>query len=192
MRLGIQTSPPGYRTPLHSHPYMETLMILEGAGEAWIEGSDDLIALAPGMTLVFPAERPPPVPDAGRRAAEDPGRACVAASDRHRARRQSGWTTTGRSDRGRRKANASRSDRDQPPTRADAGALDPAPDAARHRNPSESAPSGCAGKSAHDRMWRVERRRPRDDSGAVELQHRDQTSFTFFSGRLRTGLPVAA
>ena len=55
VRLGIQTSPPGYRTPLHSHPYMECLMILEGAGEAWIEGSDDLIALAPGMTLVFPA-----------------------------------------------------------------------------------------------------------------------------------------
>jgi len=55
VRLGIQTSPPGYRTPLHSHPYMEALMILEGAGEAWIEGSDGLIALAPGMTLVFPA-----------------------------------------------------------------------------------------------------------------------------------------
>jgi mannose-6-phosphate isomerase-like protein (cupin superfamily) len=55
VRLGIQTSPPGYRTPLHSHPYMEALMILEGAGEAWIDGSDDLIALAPGMTLVFPA-----------------------------------------------------------------------------------------------------------------------------------------
>ena len=53
-RLGIQTSSPGYRTPLHSHPYMETLMVLEGAGEAWIEGHDDLIALAPGMTLVFP------------------------------------------------------------------------------------------------------------------------------------------
>ena len=55
IRLGIQTSPPGYRTPLHCHPYMEALMILEGTGEAWIEGGDDLIALAPGMTLVFPA-----------------------------------------------------------------------------------------------------------------------------------------
>jgi mannose-6-phosphate isomerase-like protein (cupin superfamily) len=55
VRLGIQTSPPGYRTPLHSHPYMECLMILEGAGEAWMEGSDALIALKPGMTLVFPA-----------------------------------------------------------------------------------------------------------------------------------------
>jgi mannose-6-phosphate isomerase-like protein (cupin superfamily) len=55
VRVGIQTSPPGYRTPLHSHPYLETLMILEGAGEAWMEGSDELIALKPGMTLVFPA-----------------------------------------------------------------------------------------------------------------------------------------
>ena len=55
VRLGIQTSPPRYRTPLHSHPYMEVLMILEGAGEAWMAGSDDLIALKPGMTLVFPA-----------------------------------------------------------------------------------------------------------------------------------------
>jgi quercetin dioxygenase-like cupin family protein len=54
VRLGIQTSPPGYRTPLHSHPYMEALMVLEGAGEAWIEGTDERIALAPGMTLVFP------------------------------------------------------------------------------------------------------------------------------------------
>jgi hypothetical protein len=53
VRLGIQTSPPGYRTPLHSHPYMEALMILEGAGEAWMEGSDELIALTPGMILTF-------------------------------------------------------------------------------------------------------------------------------------------
>ena len=30
-------------------------MILEGTGEAWMEGSDALIPLAPGMTLVFPA-----------------------------------------------------------------------------------------------------------------------------------------
>jgi mannose-6-phosphate isomerase-like protein (cupin superfamily) len=28
---------------------------MEGCGEAWIEGSDALITLAPGMTLVFPA-----------------------------------------------------------------------------------------------------------------------------------------
>ena len=55
VRIGIQTSPPGYRTPLHSHPYMEVITVLEGHGEAWIEGSDDIVALRPGVTLVLPA-----------------------------------------------------------------------------------------------------------------------------------------
>jgi len=55
VRVGIQTSTPGYRTQLHSHPYMEILSVLEGQGEAWIEGTDDLISLSPGTTLVFPA-----------------------------------------------------------------------------------------------------------------------------------------
>jgi quercetin dioxygenase-like cupin family protein len=54
LRVGIQTSSPGYRTPLHSHPYMEALTILEGEGEAWMEGSVPF-RIAPGMTLVFPA-----------------------------------------------------------------------------------------------------------------------------------------
>ena len=53
-RIGIQTSSPGYRTPLHSHPYMEALTILEGEGEAWMEGGDPF-PVKPGMTLVFPA-----------------------------------------------------------------------------------------------------------------------------------------
>src|SRR6185295_2806271 len=34
-RLGLQTSPPGYRTPLHSHPSMEALTVISGEGEAW-------------------------------------------------------------------------------------------------------------------------------------------------------------
>ena len=54
IRLGIQTSPPGYKTPLHSHPYLESVTVLEGIGEAWIDGNEDQIALAPGVTLVFP------------------------------------------------------------------------------------------------------------------------------------------
>jgi mannose-6-phosphate isomerase-like protein (cupin superfamily) len=53
-RLGIQTSSPGYRTPLHSHPYVEALTIVEGDGEAWMEGVD-VFPIKPGMTLVFPA-----------------------------------------------------------------------------------------------------------------------------------------
>ena len=55
VRVGIQTSPPGYRTPLHSHPYMEIITVLEGRGEAWIEGSEAIVALQPGVTLVLPA-----------------------------------------------------------------------------------------------------------------------------------------
>jgi quercetin dioxygenase-like cupin family protein len=54
-RLGLQTSPPGYRTPLHSHPYMEALTVVSGEGEAWIDGHDGLIAMTPGVTLVMPA-----------------------------------------------------------------------------------------------------------------------------------------
>jgi hypothetical protein len=46
IRLGIQTSPPGYKTPLHSHPYLESVTVLEGIGEAWIDGNEDQIALA--------------------------------------------------------------------------------------------------------------------------------------------------
>jgi quercetin dioxygenase-like cupin family protein len=53
IRVGIQTSPPGYKTAVHSHPYMETITVLEGHGEAWIEGSDELVSLKPGVTLVL-------------------------------------------------------------------------------------------------------------------------------------------
>ena len=38
---------------MHSHPYMEALTILEGEGEAWMEGREPF-PIAPGMTLVFP------------------------------------------------------------------------------------------------------------------------------------------
>jgi quercetin dioxygenase-like cupin family protein len=54
IRIGIQTSPPGYRTPLHSHPYMETITVMAGEGEAWLEGSDEIVALQSGTTLVLP------------------------------------------------------------------------------------------------------------------------------------------
>lgn len=54
VRIGIQTSPPGYATPFHSHPYTEILTVLEGEGEAWMDGADDT-PLAPGTTVVLPA-----------------------------------------------------------------------------------------------------------------------------------------
>ena len=54
--IGIQTAPPGYRSAVHSHPYQEVITVLDGAGEAWIAGSDEIVALSPGVTLVLPAE----------------------------------------------------------------------------------------------------------------------------------------
>jgi quercetin dioxygenase-like cupin family protein len=53
IRVGIQTSPPGYKSALHSHPYLETITVLEGQGEAWLQGSDDIVPLKPVVTLVL-------------------------------------------------------------------------------------------------------------------------------------------
>lgn len=60
IRIGIQTSQPGYVAPLHSHPYLEVLHVLDGAAEAWIEGGEpvrlqkgDTIALHPGVPHSF-------------------------------------------------------------------------------------------------------------------------------------------
>lgn len=52
VRVGIQTSPPGYSTGTHSHPYMEIITVIEGTGEAWIDGEGDGIAIGPGSTIV--------------------------------------------------------------------------------------------------------------------------------------------
>ena len=54
VRLGIQTSPPGYRTPLHSHPYLETITVIEGTGRCWIDDGKGTFAFGPGTTLVLP------------------------------------------------------------------------------------------------------------------------------------------
>jgi quercetin dioxygenase-like cupin family protein len=57
VRIGIQTSPPGYETRPHSHPYVELLTVLDGEGEAWVEGEAGLIKLEPGVTIALPANR---------------------------------------------------------------------------------------------------------------------------------------
>ena len=57
LRTGIQTSPPGYRTRVHSHPYVETLTVISGHGEAWLDGEGARVALEPGVTVVVPAGR---------------------------------------------------------------------------------------------------------------------------------------
>ena len=58
IRTGIQTSPPGYATRVHSHPYVETLTVLAGRGEAWLDGEEARVSLEPGVTIVLPANRP--------------------------------------------------------------------------------------------------------------------------------------
>jgi len=57
IRTGIQVSPPGYSTQLHSHPYVELLTVLEGQGEAWLDGEDGAVAMEPGVTIAVPANR---------------------------------------------------------------------------------------------------------------------------------------
>ena len=54
IRTGIQTSEPGYVAPVHSHPYMEVLHILDGVAEAWIEGGEDRpVTLRKGDTIAL-------------------------------------------------------------------------------------------------------------------------------------------
>jgi len=55
IRTGIQTSQPGYEAPLHSHPYLEILHILDGTAEAWFEGHEDRkVLLRKGDTIALP------------------------------------------------------------------------------------------------------------------------------------------
>ena len=55
LRTGIQTSEPGYVAPMHQHPYMEVLHILDGVAEAWVDGRDDSrVTLHKGDTIAIP------------------------------------------------------------------------------------------------------------------------------------------
>lgn len=54
VRVGVQVSPPGYSTGTHSHPYMEVVSVIEGEGEAWVEGREGVVAIGPGATLILP------------------------------------------------------------------------------------------------------------------------------------------
>lgn len=62
MRTGIQVAEPGYVAPMHTHPYMEMLVILEGEADVWTEGQEnakrrlkagDTVALPPGVAHTF-------------------------------------------------------------------------------------------------------------------------------------------
>ena len=55
VRTGIQTSQPGYVAPVHSHPYLEILHILDGTAEAWLDGQEDrAVMLERGDTIALP------------------------------------------------------------------------------------------------------------------------------------------
>jgi quercetin dioxygenase-like cupin family protein len=59
IRTGIQTSQPGYIAPMHSHPYLEVLHILDGVAEAWIEGGEDRpVRLEKGDTIALQPDVP--------------------------------------------------------------------------------------------------------------------------------------
>jgi mannose-6-phosphate isomerase-like protein (cupin superfamily) len=59
IRTGIQTSQPGYVAPMHCHPYLEVLYVLEGTAEAWIEGGEDRpVVLHSGDTIALQPDVP--------------------------------------------------------------------------------------------------------------------------------------
>jgi len=58
IRVGIQTSPPGYSTGTHAHPYLEVVTVLEGTGEAWLGSEANATNIGPGSTIAAPANVP--------------------------------------------------------------------------------------------------------------------------------------
>ena len=59
VRTGIQTAEPGYVAPVHQHPYVEILHILEGAAEAWLDGREsEAVTLRRGDTMAIPPDTP--------------------------------------------------------------------------------------------------------------------------------------
>ena len=59
---GVQTCESGYMTPMHSHPYVELLFVIEGEATVYLEGREhaaetlragDMVALPPDIPHVF-------------------------------------------------------------------------------------------------------------------------------------------
>ena len=57
VRTGIQTSAPGYVAPMHSHPYVELLFIIEGEADVWLKGEEPH-RLKAGDCVAVPPETP--------------------------------------------------------------------------------------------------------------------------------------
>lgn len=59
VRTGIQTSAPGYVAPMHFHPYVELLFIIEGEADVWLQGGEaDAVRLKAGDCVALPPEIP--------------------------------------------------------------------------------------------------------------------------------------
>lgn len=59
IRTGIQTCAPGYIAPMHSHPYLELLFIIEGEADAWLQGEAGTpVRLAQGDCIALPPNVP--------------------------------------------------------------------------------------------------------------------------------------
>ena len=59
VRTGIQTSAPGYVAPMHWHPYVELLFIIEGEAEVWLQGDEaQPIRMGVGDCVALPANIP--------------------------------------------------------------------------------------------------------------------------------------
>lgn len=81
VRVGIQTSQPGYAAPMHSHPYLEILHVLEGVAEAWMEGGENRkVMLQKGDTIALP----PNVPHTFRVVGDQPLRTLGTHASPHR------------------------------------------------------------------------------------------------------------
>ncbi len=59
VRTGIQVCAPGYAAPMHSHPYVEMLFIIEGEADVWLQGQEaHKRRLKAGDTVALPPDVP--------------------------------------------------------------------------------------------------------------------------------------
>jgi mannose-6-phosphate isomerase-like protein (cupin superfamily) len=55
---GVQTCQKGYAAPLHSHPYMELILVLEGEAAFWFQGGEgDEVRLKQHEIIALPPHR---------------------------------------------------------------------------------------------------------------------------------------
>lgn len=59
VRTGIQVAQPGYVAPMHWHPYVELLFVVEGETEVWLQGGEaEAQRMTAGDCVVLPANVP--------------------------------------------------------------------------------------------------------------------------------------